>query len=143
MKYTQETGIIDLYSDATGEDETIAIFKDGVVSHFDKMGPTTKGAIRKLIEESFQVVDSFKQVEAPIEFPAIVEIPPCPPSHPAMGDKTPEVIAWFKANHSEAEFEKRYGNRVIPELGDSTENQERDLPEEEEEANVKTPQVIS
>jgi hypothetical protein len=36
-------------------------------------------------------------------------IPPCPPSDPSMGDKTPEVIRWWHTHHPE-EAAKRYEN---------------------------------
>jgi hypothetical protein len=37
----------------------------------------------------------------------------CPfPGHPSMGDKDPEVVAWYRDNAPE-EFERRYANRVI------------------------------
>lgn len=34
-----------------------------------------------------------------------------PAKDPAMGDKTPAFVEWFRENHSEAEFEARYGHR--------------------------------
>lgn len=34
--------------------------------------------------------------------------PPCPPMHPAMGDKTPSVVKWWKDNRP-AEFKTKYG----------------------------------
>ncbi|HSJ02827.1 MAG: hypothetical protein ACAI34_20235 [Verrucomicrobium sp.] len=41
------------------------------------------------------------------------QIPPCPEGHPAMGDKTPEVMRWWQTHFPE-EFEERYGHRVHP-----------------------------
>jgi hypothetical protein len=43
------------------------------------------------------------------------EIPPCPPGDPAMGDKTPAVMAWYKEYHPE-EYERRYAGRTVPPL---------------------------
>lgn len=37
-------------------------------------------------------------------------IPPCPPSDPRAGDKTPEVVAWWFKYHPK-EAESRYANR--------------------------------
>jgi hypothetical protein len=34
-----------------------------------------------------------------------------PAQDPMMGDKTPAYIRWFKANHTEAEFQAKYGHR--------------------------------
>jgi hypothetical protein len=40
--------------------------------------------------------------------------PVCPfPGDPSMGDKDPEVVAWYRDNAPE-EFERRYANRTIP-----------------------------
>ncbi|RBP37002.1 hypothetical protein DES53_115143 [Roseimicrobium gellanilyticum] len=47
-----------------------------------------------------------------------VGVLPCPvPTDPAMGDKTPEVMAWYR-EHRPEEFRRRYGNRVCPEVDD-------------------------
>lgn len=44
------------------------------------------------------------------------KIPPCPPSNPRLGDKTPEVVAWwFKYNPKEAE--ERYQGRKFQRPG--------------------------
>ncbi len=32
------------------------------------------------------------------------------------GDKTPEYVAWYKRNHSAAEFEAKYGHRKVAEV---------------------------
>lgn len=34
-----------------------------------------------------------------------------PAQHPHMGDKTPAYIEWFRQNHTEEEFQAKYGNR--------------------------------
>lgn len=36
-----------------------------------------------------------------------------PPSDPAMGDKTPEVMEWYRL-HQPEEYVRRYENRVTP-----------------------------
>jgi hypothetical protein len=42
----------------------------------------------------------------------------CPvPTDPAMGDKTPGVMAWYRENRPE-EYKRRYGNRVCPVVDD-------------------------
>lgn len=47
-----------------------------------------------------------------------VGVVPCPVLRdPAMGDKTPEVMAWYREYQPE-EFKRRYGNRVCPEVGE-------------------------
>ncbi|QIF01933.1 hypothetical protein [Roseimicrobium sp. ORNL1] len=47
---------------------------------------------------------------------ALVSVVPCPfPTDPAKGDKTPEVMAWYREYQPE-EFKRRYGNRVCPEV---------------------------
>jgi hypothetical protein len=43
------------------------------------------------------------------------QIPTPPAKHPAMGDKTPEYVAWFKAHATLAEIAARYPtNRRVP-----------------------------
>jgi hypothetical protein len=43
------------------------------------------------------------------------QIPTPPAKHPAMGDKTPEYVAWFKAHATLAEIAARYpANRRVP-----------------------------
>lgn len=43
------------------------------------------------------------------------KIPKPPAKHPAMGDKTPEYVAWFKAHATPAEIAVRYpDNRRVP-----------------------------
>lgn len=82
---------------------------------------------RGLIQDAPAVVESSAIVQ-----PAVVErdlsaverlhkladegkIPPPPMKHPAMGDKTPEYVAWFKAHATPAEIAARYpDNRRVP-----------------------------
>jgi len=73
----------------------------------------------------------------------IGDIPPCPPSHPAMGDKTPEVIEWHRQYSTPEDFERKYRNRVLPDYDDTLENAERGLPDDEDEENNEPPKVIS
>jgi hypothetical protein len=82
---------------------------------------------RGLIQEAPAVVESPAIVQ-----PAVVErdlsaverlhkladdgkIPKPPAKHPAMGDKTPEYVAWFKSRATPEEIAKRYpDNRRVP-----------------------------
>jgi hypothetical protein len=82
---------------------------------------------RGLIQDAPAVVESPAIVQ-----PAVVErdlsaidrlhkladegkIPTPPAKHPAMGDKTPEYVAWFKAHATPAEIAARYpDNRRVP-----------------------------
>lgn len=82
---------------------------------------------RGLIQDAPAVVESSAIVQ-----PAVVErdlsaverlhkladegkIPKPPMKHPAMGDKTPEYVAWFKAHATPAEIAARYpDNRRVP-----------------------------
>lgn len=82
---------------------------------------------RGLIQDAPAVVESSAIVQ-----PAVVErdlsaverlhkladegkIPKPPMKHPAMGDKTPEYVAWFKAHATPAEIASRYpDNRRVP-----------------------------
>jgi hypothetical protein len=77
---------------------------------------------------------------------------PCPvPRDPAMGDKTPEVMAWYKEYQPE-EFMRRYGNRVCPEVdegvgGGVMENDDEggpvsDFEDEDDERVMVKPRVI-
>jgi hypothetical protein len=74
---------------------------------------------------------------------------PCPvATDPAMGDKTPAVMAWYR-EHRPEEFARRYGNRVFPGVGEMAggrgDDGERgpvsDFEEEEDEVVMK-PRVI-
>jgi hypothetical protein len=48
------------------------------------------------------------------ESQAFNEPPVCPfPGDPSMGDKDPEVVAWYRDNAPE-EYARRYANRIIP-----------------------------
>lgn len=42
-------------------------------------------------------------------------IPPPPAQHPAMGDKDPAYVAWFRRHHSEEDFAAKYhDSRKLP-----------------------------
>jgi len=51
---------------------------------------------------------------APATKPAKAQKGEAPPQSPRAGDKTPEYVEWYRANHTEAEFLAKYGHRVIP-----------------------------
>lgn len=58
------------------------------------------------------------------------QIQPAPECHPQMGDKTPEFVAWVKANTTEREFLAIYGNRLnrkgkLPSAADFEEGERR------------------
>ena len=38
--------------------------------------------------------------------------PPCPETHPELGDLTPAYVAWFKDNHTEDEYLEKYAGRL-------------------------------
>jgi hypothetical protein len=61
------------------------------------------GAIAELPPETFHE-----------ERVALIESVTCPfPGDPSMGDKDPEVVAWYRDNAPE-EYARRYANRIIP-----------------------------
>lgn len=45
------------------------------------------------------------------ETPKGKEKPEAPEKDPFLGDKTPAYIRWFRDNHTEEEFQAKYGNR--------------------------------
>ena len=76
---------------------------------------------------------------------------PCPvATDPAMGDKTPGVMAWYR-EHEPEEYARRYANRVYPGVGDMVDKMRSreyelgpvsDFEDEEDEAVVVKPRVI-
>jgi hypothetical protein len=70
--------------------------------------------------------------------------PTCPfPGDPSMGDKDPEVVAWYRDNAPE-EFARRYANRIVPQSLPEPRIESgppRDFDDEEEP--VKKPNVIT
>ena len=48
--------------------------------------------------------------------PAVVAVdyikPPCPETHPELGDLTPAYVAWYKAHHTEEEYIRKYAGRM-------------------------------
>lgn len=82
---------------------------------------------RGLIQEAPQVPETPVVVQPPVierDLSAVErlhklanegKIPQPPAKHPAMGDKTPEYVAWFKAHATPEEIAGRYpDNRRIP-----------------------------
>lgn len=82
---------------------------------------------RGLIQEAPQVPETPVVVQPPVierDLSAVErlhklanegKIPQPPAKHPAMGDKTPEYVAWFKAHATPEEIAVRYpDNRRIP-----------------------------
>jgi len=82
---------------------------------------------RSLIQEAPQVPETPVVVQPPVierDLSAVERlhklanegrIPQPPAKHPAMGDKTPEYVAWFKAHATPEEIAVRYpDNRRIP-----------------------------
>jgi hypothetical protein len=82
---------------------------------------------RSLIQEAPQVPETPVVVQPPVierDLSAVErlhklanegKIPQPPAKHPAMGDKTPEYVAWFKAHATPEEIAVRYpDNRRIP-----------------------------
>lgn len=55
-------------------------------------------------------------VDAGSSAPVVIRGIPLPPEqHPAMGDKDPAYVAWFREHHSEDEFNARYpASRSLP-----------------------------
>ena len=62
----------------------------------------------EVIKETIQDQTVEKAPEQPINLPIICPIP----GAPNLGDKDPEVIAWWQKNHPE-EFKNRYAGRRI------------------------------
>ena len=38
--------------------------------------------------------------------------PPCPDTHPELGDLTPAYVAWYKDNHTADEYIEKYAGRM-------------------------------
>ena len=38
--------------------------------------------------------------------------PPCPETHPELGDLTPAYVGWFKDNHEADEYIRKYAGRM-------------------------------
>lgn len=49
--------------------------------------------------------------DKPVKLTGYIEQPP--EQDPNMGDKTPEYVEWFRANHSAEEFQAKYAHRKI------------------------------
>lgn len=113
------------------DDEIIGAFVDGVASLLEDAPPVVKGQIKKAIGEEvtkWKKVDSLVMnpettVVSPVEAisatneenlpssdDAPLDIPPCPTADPRWGDKTPEVVEWYR-NHDPEEYARRYEGR--------------------------------
>lgn len=55
------------------------------------------------------------------------KIPAPPPTHPHMGDKTPEYVAWFKTHATDEEWSHKYGNRQLPTFADHIAGEKKKL----------------
>ena len=105
----------------------------GTVGTVEALAPVLKGQLKKLLEAEGCEVKSFalatdSEAEgkegvsgegstptlppgdtAPPPASSAPAIPACPPCDPAMGDKTPAVVEWYR-DHAPEEFKRRYGN---------------------------------
>lgn len=105
--------------------EVIAGIKDGICASTKTLAPTVKAAVKRtagigLKFEVYTVEEDEPQAPAATPPPAPdkpaakappASIPPAPPQNPAMGDKTPAYVEWFRQNHSKEECAAKYPER--------------------------------
>lgn len=117
--------------------EQIGIIAGSECTLTAKVGPTVKAAINSAygskltyrVGEAPDVGDEpeLEPKETGIEAKLKAgEIPSPPEKHPAMGDKTPAFVAWFKKHATPDEFAKRYPDtRRLPDNLDAFQDGER------------------
>jgi hypothetical protein len=67
-----------------------------------------------ILREEGEVVETSSEEVTDQEVNGTDFVPVCPfPGDPSMGDKDPEVVAWYRDNAPE-EYARRYANRIIP-----------------------------
>lgn len=96
--------------------ETIGSFNEetGVATLLVKLAPTHKSTLKKELEEAglkFVKFEQFEGEQEDDETSEVAVLPPMPPVDPRYGDKTPELVAWYRENDPK-EFERRYAGRV-------------------------------
>jgi hypothetical protein len=88
---------------------TVATFKDGILSLVEQWANFRAPVVRWLNESGNTPKHIVMQgAEASVAKAAARVIPPMPKKSMRLGDKTPEVVAWYKKYHPE-EYEARYG----------------------------------
>jgi hypothetical protein len=83
-----------------------------------------KSAISRIIEPNPQYIVQAGEATQPAPIvagpvaldakPTASDLDPAPAQDPALGDKTPDYIEWYRLNHSPEEFAEKYGKRRIP-----------------------------
>jgi len=116
-KYTLENGAV------LCEGQEIAKYDEAlnVVTSDAPLHHKVKAAISRIIEPNPEyatvaVSDSsggVKTPSAPVPAPSVA-IPEAPAKDPALGDKTPAYVEWFREHHSPEEFAEKYRGRRIP-----------------------------
>lgn len=85
----------------------------GLINLTVELANVHKGKLKAgLIEAGLEVKGFGKGDEGPGAPPptAASDAPPCPPFDPRYGDKTPEVVDWYR-QHQPDEYVTRYTNR--------------------------------
>jgi hypothetical protein len=90
---------------------TVAILKDGILSISEQWSNFRAPVVRWLNEAGNTPKSIVMQGdEEAVAKAAKRDIPPMPKKSMRLGDKTPEVVAWYKKYHP-AEYKARYGIR--------------------------------
>lgn len=152
----KESGITDLqFIVGDSPDEGDGYGRDEVKTSLADMSDDELAAEMKrrgLIREAPPVVESAAIIQPhvkPVDLSAVDrlnkladegKIPKPPAKHPAMGDKTPDYVAWFKAHATPEEIATRYPeNRRIPasvrEFQQAAEKLQGKLPGEKKDTN--------
>lgn len=113
-KYTLENGAIMADGQAIARHDAAR----NVVVSTDPLHHKVKSAISRLIEPNpaYEVEEeSFHVEHVPQPETSLATQPPAPPAKdPALGDKTPAYVEWFRAHHSAEEFAEKYRGRKVP-----------------------------